>query len=174
MNALREWMREHPLPAALAMCLVVCAALVLSLHAQAAAARKRVMDEQATLDRVRERVEEYRSLQTQAEGNAVLPADAHFDEAAVRKQADERLSACITRTDASAATRFGNLVMRTIVLQMEGVTRQELATFLQKVEALHPAILARELRITTSKRQKKLIDARVTFAAYEAAAVAAR
>lgn len=117
----------------------------------------------------------YRALRAQAAADPAAAGD--LDLSAVANVArengigEDRISA----TSIPPVRQGDGIVEHAIELTLTGVRREELARFLRAVEATSPAIRTKSLRITVPQKRRKdtgrpLVDAKVQFSAYEAAA----
>jgi len=169
MNAARQWAREHPGISGLTAALTVCLLLVAVLRGRLKTCRARAQTQRTMLARMENLAGEYGTLKAQiAAGSVRLNRETHFDISALERIAEKGIRNRMGQTKSSSSSRREEgLVERTISPAFAGVTRRELVKFLRAVEALDPAIRTKTLRLTPSKGQTGLIDAEVTFSAYE-------
>lgn len=167
MNATRQWVREHPGISGLAVALTVCLLLAAVLRGQLNICRTKADIQHATLARMEHLAKEHDTLKTRiAAGSVRLNRQTHFDISALERIAEKNIRNRISQSRSSSRREMG-LVERTISLAFVGVTREQLVKFLKAVEAQDPAIRAKTLRLTLSKGRAGLVDAKVTFSAYE-------
>lgn len=169
MNATRQWVREHPGISGLAVALTVCILLAAACRGRLTACRIKAQSQGATLARMESLAREYDTLKTRiAAGSVRLNQQTHFDISALERIAEKDIRNRIGQSSSSSSGRREmGLIERTISLALVGVTREQLVKFMVAVEALDPAIRAKTLRLSLSKGRTGLVDAKVTFSAYE-------
>jgi len=168
MNAIRQWMASHPGLSSLVLILAVCAAAEVAVWTYRGTLRGRAAAQRRTLARTERLAEEYRALRAEtAASGARLESSEGFTLAAVQRAAPEAVRQRLTESNSEAERRDEALIERLISLKLNGVTRRALAEFLLAVESLDPAIRTKTLRLTPNKDEPSLLDASVTFSAYE-------
>jgi len=169
MNATRQWVREHPAISGLAVALTLCLLLAAVLRSHLTVCRTKAQSQGETLARMKSLASEYREIKTRiAAGRVRLNKQTHFDISALERIAAKDIRNRIGQSRSSSSSRREmGVIERTISLTCAGVTREQLVKFMMAVEALDPAVRTKTLRLSLSKARTGLVDAKVTFSAYE-------
>jgi len=178
MNAIRRWAEEHPWTVGLCAVLGMCALADTVLWFRLAAERQRLDRHRLIVSEMERLAAEYAVLEQRVESEEppqFMAAGMGLSPAIVEKVAREAgITDRITSTTQTEARHGDGLREQMVVLSLEGVRREDLARFVFAVEGLDPAIRTKELRLSASRKAPRLVDARVTFSAYEAATTVSR
>jgi len=177
LNRLRTWVNEHAAISGLVLAILVVGIVTVSLDSHRRALNMRMLEQRTLLKRTESLAAEYADLRSRVRAyDDKFAAAATFDASAVQKIAEEHgLSGRVRdpKSRSGQVTEQG-LVERTVTCSVLGVTREQLARFLLAVENLTRSAITSALVITQSKEGGGLIDAQVTFSAYEPAAARSR
>ena len=168
----REWIKDHPWLCGFAVALAASILLDILLWVHLGNVRA-VRDRQRDiLSRMERAAEEFADLKARSAPETLyLRNPAAFGLSVVRDAARKKgIGGRVRDARREPATHDKGLLERVVSLRLLSVRREDLAGFLLAVESLDPAIRTKELRMSTTKEEPKLIDAKVTFSAYEAPA----
>lgn len=171
---LRDAIRKYPWPVGLAALVVALLAVNGWLWLHLDSARERVVRERATLTRMQEFSGQYAARMAQsAPDNIYLKNRAALSLSAVQDMAKRKgILGLVREPKLRPIKHEQGLLEQVVTLTIRSVHREDLSGFVYAVESLDPAIRTKELRIAPAKDRPKLVDARLTFSAYEAPPIA--
>ncbi len=169
---MRQWAKNHPWPFGLCVALGFCLLANALLWSRLRAAQEFADRHRTTAAEMRQIVQEYLAVKERAELQEapLLMAGAEgLSPAAIEKIAREKgVADSISSTSENTLRPDERLREHVVVLSLDAVRREDLARFLFAVEDLDRAIRTKALRLSVSRTASTLIDATVTFSAYEA------
>ena len=166
----REWIREHPRLSGLAVALAACVVVNVALWVHLGNVRARAARQRAALERMEDIAEEYAAFTAwSAQGVRYLRSPAGLSLSVVMDLARKKgVGDKVRNPKLRPMKHEGGLLEQVVSMDLSAVRREDLSMFLLAVQALDPAIRTKELRIAAAKSDPKLVDAKVTFSAYEA------
>jgi len=168
----RDRIRAHPWLLWPTAALAIVFAAACAVHVRAGRRAELLARQRVILDEMAAIAAQCRRLARQADAADRLAPPGTLDIARIEELAKRRgLVRDIHRTLPPPRPSAG-YVERAVDLSVSAVRREDLALFLRDVEALSPAIRARELRVTVNRALSPpeggdLVDAKVQFSIYE-------
>jgi type II secretory pathway component PulM len=158
----RERLASQPAVVAAAFVVVVLALADAALYLRLVSVRGKVERQRALASEMLRIAEEWRTLRG-GPGREVAAANALDPDAVKRIAGAHRLAGAIKATRRSEAE--GEELLD---LEFEGITREDLARFLNSVELSAPGVYTKDLSIWADAGKARLVNAKVQFAAYVA------
>lgn len=167
--------RERPLTAGLAVAAALCLMTVGGLGIYLGRVKMEAARQEARLEKILAASRELMDLKGPASAETPrLRPGAELSPAAVDAIAQETgVAGNVGAVNVNRARRDDQTTEQVINLNLNAVTREQLARFLWAVEKIDPAVRTRELRVSATK-QPSLVDAKVQIAAYESVATPTR